>query len=123
MQSADALFITLAQDAQPAPAKPHSATGGVFLWVAILIAVILVGFVLLMWLKRRIFTADAAQEQSGGLMDNLRQMRDSGQISKEEYDATRKAMIARMSQADPGPAKQAPAKSTNRPQSGGLESR
>jgi uncharacterized membrane protein len=123
MQSADALFISLAQAAQPAPPKSHSASGGVFLWVAILIAVILVGFVLLMWLKRRIFSADTAQEQSGGLMDKLRQMRDSGQISKEEYDATRKAMIARMASIDPGPAKPSPAKSTKRPQSGGLESR
>jgi hypothetical protein len=118
MQSADALFITLAQAAQPAPSKPRSDSGGVFLWVAILIAIILIGFVLLMWLKRRIFS-DAAQEQSGGLMDSLRQMRDSGQISKEEYDATRKAMIARMASVDPGPA----AKPLKKPQSGGLESR
>jgi hypothetical protein len=121
MQSADALFITLAQAAPLAPSKPRSDTGGVFLWVAILIAVILVGFVLLMWLKRRIFSADAAQEQSGGLMDSLRQMRDSGQISKEEYDATRKAMIARISTSDFAPAK--PVKSPKKPQSGGLESR
>jgi uncharacterized membrane protein len=109
---------TLLAQAGP-PAKGRGDTGGVFLWVAILIAIILVGFVLLMWLKRRIFSADSAQEQSGGLMDNLRQMRDSGQISKEEYDATRKATIARMASVDPGPA----AKPPKKPQTGGLESR
>ena len=105
MQPAELFLSSLAQAAQPAPAKPRSDTGGVFLWVLILIVVIMGGGLLLMWFKRRIFSADAGADDAGGLMDSLRQMRDSGQMSKEEYEATRKAMISRISKNDLGTGK------------------
>src|SRR4051812_25800028 len=78
--------------------KPGSDANAVFVWVAVLIAVIMVGFIVLMLLKRRIFTEAAGAEHTGGLMEELRRMKDSGQMSQQEYDAARKAMAARFAQ-------------------------
>ena len=98
---------TLAQSSQPAqalPARGRGNTGSIFVWVAVLIAVIMVGGLLLMWLRRRMFMGDY-MEQAGGLMESLRKMRDTGQMSQEEYDAARKAMAARVANIGLGPKK------------------
>ena len=92
--------------AQPAPARGHGDTGGVILWIGVLIAVIMVGFVALMWVRRRMFMGES--DQSGGLMDSLRKMRDTGQMSQQEYDAARKAMVARIAKGNPAKKPQSP---------------
>ena len=61
----------------------------VFVWVIALIVVIMVGGVLVMWLRRKILMAETAADQEGGLMESLRKMRDSGQMS-QEFDANRR---------------------------------
>jgi uncharacterized membrane protein len=89
-------------------------TTGVFLWVGILIALLLVGFIVMMFLRKRMFAAET-MDQSAGFMDSLREMRNSGQMSQEEFDAARKAMTARL--AGVGPTRPASVK-TQRPESG-----
>jgi hypothetical protein len=100
----------LAQGASP---RGDRDTSAIFVWVGVLIAVLLVGFVVMMWLRKRMLGADAARDQGGGFMDALRDMRNSGQMSQEEYDAARKAMASRIA----GVPRTSP-KSEQRPQSG-----
>lgn len=63
-------------------------------WLGILIVVAVVGGALLMVYRRRLFAPDSSSQ--AGLLDDLRAMRDQGQISPEEYDAARKRMAARV---------------------------
>jgi hypothetical protein len=86
-------------------------TTGVVVWVGILIAVLLVGFIVMMWLRKRMLGTDT-MDQGAGFMDSLREMRNSGQMSQEEFDAARKAMAARIAGARPAGVK------TERPESG-----
>jgi len=99
------VLLLLAQAAQPAVPRTNKEASAVFVWVIALIVVIMVGGVLVMWLRRKILMAEAASDQEGGLMESLRKMRDSGQMSQEEFDATRKAMLSRMTRHThpPGP--------------------
>ena len=101
--------VSMLAQAQPAA---HHDTSAVVTWVVVLIAVIMVGGIVLMWMRRRIFAADTAEQAAGGLMESLRKMRDSGQMSQEEYDATRKAMATRIAGGSPaaaaGPTKSIP---------------
>lgn len=109
--------------AQGAGARPSGATGSVVVWVIVLIAVVMAGGLILVWLRRKIFAADQT-DHAGGLMESLRSMRDSGQMSQEEYDATRKAMAARMAQGR-GAAQegQAAGRGAGRDRGGAAESR
>src|SRR5947207_1776517 len=107
MQTVLSRLTILAQSSQPAqtpPAKGRGDTSSIFVWVAVLIAVIMVGGLLLMWLRRRMFMGES-MDQAGGLMESLRKMRDTGQMSQEEYDAARKAMAARVANIGRGPKK------------------
>lgn len=49
--------------------------------------------------RRRMFTKSAAAEQSG-ILDDLRRMRDRGEITPEEFDAARKSIAARLAGRD-----------------------
>jgi hypothetical protein len=70
-----------------------------------------VGFIVMMVLRKRMFAAET-MDQGAGFMDSLREMRNSGQMSQEEFDAARKAMTARLSGSRPASVK------TQRPESG-----
>jgi hypothetical protein len=79
-------------------AGPKAGSSGdttrVLLWVGVLIGLTMIGGLLVMWVRRRILTNDTAGND--GLMESLRKLRDSGAISPQEYDATRKAMARRV---------------------------
>src|SRR3954470_24108623 len=89
------LVLLLAQ----APPQGRADTGAVFVWIAALIGIVLVGGIVMVVLRRRMFAADSTSEATGGLMESLRRLKDSGQMSQEEYDAARKAMATRVMQA------------------------
>jgi Zn-dependent protease with chaperone function len=114
MQPVLVLLPNLAQAGQNSSQRSGDASA-VVAWIAVLIGVVLAGGLVMMWLRRRIFMADASAHQAGGLMESLRKMRESGQMSQEEYDATRKAMAARLAKADTGPT--SPRTETGRAQS------
>jgi len=65
------------------------------LWLGVLIVGVVVAGVVLMWVRRRILSDPSGTDAGAGLMANLRRMRDSGEISTQEYDAARKAMATR----------------------------
>lgn len=65
-------------------------------WVAALIVLAIVGGLFILWVRRRTLGDASDGGGSGSLMDDLRAMRDRGEITAEEFDATRKAMSRRL---------------------------
>lgn len=61
-----------------------------------LIVLALIGGVAVLLARRRMLAKDAAVADQGGLLDDLRKMRDTGQISPEEFDAARKSIAAKL---------------------------
>ncbi len=76
-------------------AQSSSGTGQVLLWVAVLIGAVIAASVIVLILRRKLLSPDTAAEDTGSIMESLRAMRDRGEISQDEYDRTRQAMIAR----------------------------
>lgn len=94
------MFLLLAQ----AAAKPRSGSGTVpsnqvLLYVGLLLLVLLAGAVAVFLLRRRLLGAESSVDATTGLMETMRQMRDSGQMTQAEYDATRKTMAQRASRS------------------------
>lgn len=68
-------------------------------WAAVLVvAAILGGFVILA-VRKRMLSPERTEMDSEGLFDSLRRMRDSGEISTQEYDSARKRIIQRTLEA------------------------
>jgi len=100
------MYTTTIAQSSTAAASPSSAARGttrdgaqtqVFFAVVLLIGIVLIGAIVIFLLRRRLFRKDTSADGAVGLMENLRHMRDSGQITPEEYDLTRKAMTRRAS--------------------------
>jgi hypothetical protein len=75
-------------------------------WLGVLIAAVVVAGVLLLIFRASVLGKGKGATEAG-LMENLRSMRDRGEISPEEFDSARSAMAARMagaSAAQPGTA-------------------
>lgn len=65
-----------------------------FIYIVLLIVLCIVGFVIIMSVKRRIFDDSKEQDQSAAtLMESLEHMRKTGEISQEEYEQTRRIII------------------------------
>lgn len=62
----------------------------------ILIILTLIGGVGILLYRKKVLSKGSDADQNESLMQNLRRLRDSGQMTKEEYDRTRKAMAARL---------------------------
>lgn len=60
-----------------------------------IIAVLLLGIIILA-VRRRMFTRDNELQGSRSLMEQLRVMRDRGQMSDEEYEATRRSLASKV---------------------------
>lgn len=86
------LTIALAQRGDP------DAVWSVVLWAVVLIAAVLVMGVVLMKLRRKLREEDE-EIGDGLLLDDLRRLRDSGQLSSEEYQRAVAAMAGRMGAA------------------------
>jgi hypothetical protein len=77
--------------------------------LVILIALIIVGLlilgVVLITARRRLLSKDVqtVMGSAGSLLDELRRMRNRGQITAEEYDAARLAATSRVAGGKPGP--------------------
>jgi len=80
-------MLTLARDSS-------AATTQILILVAVFAGLMLAGGFMILMLRRRLLTKeDAAQDT--GLFDALKQMRDSGEMSKEEYEVARKRMVTK----------------------------
>lgn len=68
----------------------------VLVWVAALVVVVIAGGAIILLVRRRVLTKESSHASDAGLMDGLRGLRRSGQISDEEYDAIRRKMALRI---------------------------
>ena len=62
----------------------------------VLIALCIAGGVVILLLRRRLFSNASDQAESASLMEQLRSMRDRGEMSPEEFEQTRQAMIRKL---------------------------
>lgn len=60
-----------------------------------LIVLAVIGGVAVLLARRSMLAKDSAADP-GGMLDDLRKMRDTGQISAEEFDAARKSIAAKL---------------------------
>lgn len=97
-------------------AQSSGSTGQVLLWVGILIGAVITLSVVVLILRRRLLGPDRSLNNPASIMESLRAMRDRGELTPEEYERTRQAMIARatgkpithappITRAAPGPAR------------------
>ncbi len=82
--------LLLAQAAKPVPTV-------VLIWVGVLIACAVIGGMLLVVLRKKLFERQSAAEVRGSLMEQLRDAHARGEISTDEYEQTRKSMASRLS--------------------------
>lgn len=65
-----------------------------FVYILLLIILAVVGGMVIFAVKRRLFDQSQEQDRSTAtLMESLEHMRQSGEISQEEYDRTRRTII------------------------------
>ncbi len=67
----------------------------VLFWVGLLVGVSLFGGILIVILRRRLMHRDDKPEDSGGFLNELRRLRNAGEISLEQYEASRDALLGR----------------------------
>jgi hypothetical protein len=79
-----------------AMANPDEARGRVVLLVGALIALCLIAGAAILIVRRKMFATDHAAADQGSLLDQLRGMRDRGEISPAEFDQAKAAMHAKM---------------------------
>lgn len=84
----DVASAVIAQGAGPVSIGPY------LLWVGLFLVVVIGAGLGVLAYRKAMLSTHAADSHSG-ILDGLRKMRDSGQISQAEYDATRKSIAAR----------------------------
>lgn len=65
----------------------------VLLWVGVLIAVILVGSLGVFALRRSVLGDPSTGADDAGLMDRMRRMVEGGEMTQDEYDRARRAIV------------------------------
>jgi uncharacterized membrane protein len=71
----------------------------IIVWSLVLLAVVIVGFVLVLWVKRRLQHQDMAPTLGFSLAD-LRELHRTGKISDEEFERARGKMAASLKQRE-----------------------
>jgi len=84
------------------PADRQALVGEMWIWIGVLIVVAVLGGLLVMRYRRSLFGAEESlSDGTEGLMRSLRAMRDRGEISQEEFDATKRRMVERIRKSAP----------------------
>lgn len=80
----------------------NSPVSSVLLWVAVLIALLLVGTIGVFALRRSILADRGGSPDHGGLMEQMRRMVDRGEMTQDEFDLARRTIVekARADRAD-----------------------
>lgn len=84
-----------------AQASQQNDTGQFLAWIGALIVVVVLGTLVLLFVRRRM--VGQAGEEPGGFstMEEMRAMVARGEMSKDEYEQVRKAMIAKIKDQSP----------------------
>ena len=78
-------------------AQSTSSTSEALFWIGLLILVVLLGGIVVFWLRRRLFADDRASADPGSILESMRAMRDSGEMSDDEFRQARDALVRRAS--------------------------
>jgi hypothetical protein len=76
----------------------QSAATNAVVWVVILIALVLGGAIAILLLRQKLLSRDVPGAADGSLIDQMRAMRDRGQMTDEEFDRLRKSMARKAAQ-------------------------
>ncbi len=80
----------------PTLAQQSTLNGRSFFYLLLVIILAVIGGMVIFSVKRRIFDDSTSRDQSAAtLMESLESMRESGEISEEEYQQTRRTIIDR----------------------------
>ncbi|MEM1185074.1 MAG: SHOCT domain-containing protein [Planctomycetota bacterium] len=76
----------------------QTGTNQVLFWIAVLIVLVLIAGTAVLILRRKLFGGDnRGAAQPGGILESLREMRDRGEMSGEEFEQARAAVIRKAS--------------------------
>lgn len=75
---------------------PSGAVGPTLLTILIMIVIVICAGFGIMWYRRRVLNNDSTNSDTS-IIEQFRRMRESGEISEEEFEATRRAMAQRLS--------------------------
>ena len=83
-------MLLLAQDGQGDPFLEIAP------WLAALVVLVIIGAVVITWLRRRLYPRDrdASGNRSGFTLHELRELHRNGELSDEEFEHARSAMLA-----------------------------
>ncbi len=85
------------------PADRQALVGEMWVWIGVLIVIAVLGGLLVMRYRRTLFGAEEPlSDGTEGLMRTLRAMRDRGEISQEEFDATKRRMVEKIRSSPAG---------------------
>ncbi len=77
-----------------------SSIGPYFLWVGILIILVAAAGLGLLWFRKRAVSSDTGFDPERTMLDELRALRDRGELSPEEFDAARQSLLRKLTGAD-----------------------
>lgn len=83
-------------------ANPDEARVRVVVAIGALIALCLIAGAAILIARRKLLSPDQSAVDQGSLLDQLRGMRDRGEMSQAEYDQTKAAMLSKL-RSDIGP--------------------
>jgi len=79
-------------------------TGQLLIWIGALVVAVVIGTVVLLMVRRNMVNNRGEESDGFATMEDMRAMVDRGEMSKEEYEQVREAMIAKVRQSQNSPA-------------------
>jgi flagellar biosynthesis/type III secretory pathway M-ring protein FliF/YscJ len=85
------MLSTLAQQTQVDPSF--------WIWLGILVIIVVAAGIVLLVIRRRMFSDSASADmQAGGIMEQMRLLRDQGKLTEQEYQDARRSLIEKVSE-------------------------
>lgn len=96
-------WMTLAQVNATRSSTDPQALGPVLAVIGMVIGIVVVAGVVILLIRKRLFAEGLDEVVSGSIFEDLRRMRDEGDISIEEYDYLRQCVAAKVAGHEPPP--------------------
>ncbi len=71
----------------------NTPIGSVLLWVGVLIVFVLLGALVIFALRRSVLGERPGSGDDAGMLEQMRRMVERGEMSQDEYDRTRRAIV------------------------------
>jgi hypothetical protein len=76
-----------------AQTNTNSGNASIFVWTLVLLGVVLVGFVIVSWARKRLTKQDESLN-TGFTLSDLRRLHKEGKLSTEEFERAKSAIVA-----------------------------